>query len=287
MESSTLITLIDDPDPIIEQELMNYFSVHHSQTDLRNLELIDDLISKDRFEFLSRLKTECKKGLFHNCLNQVLKKQTVDEINLIEDTLLSMNALFENQISFGKSKEWIENLSLEIRDQTQTITDHTEKLFTISQILFFRNQFSGNHKNYYDPANSDLSSVIKTGLGIPISISMLTYLIARKAGISCFPANIPRHFMLFFPNESPTFLDCFNSGNLLRSNDVEDFLAHLNVHQNPMEFIETNFLVILKRWFQNMAYIYSTRNEIEKLNGLQLYIDLINSVSLNRWKDSV
>ena len=41
----------------------------------------------------------------------------------------------------------------------------------------------GNTANYYDPANSLLPCVFKTGLGIPISLAVIYVAVGRRAGL--------------------------------------------------------------------------------------------------------
>jgi len=278
MNEATLITLLDDSDSLVEQELLNFYTSNFSDENMNVLESVSNKISTERIDFYHLLISQYKKAWFEESLQKVFKNSSVENIDLIVDILLSMNSLFENANQISSSKQWIHNISKEIAEKLKTAVGDSERLYILSQSLFFQNKLNGNHKNYYDPQNSDLSNVIKTRLGIPISLSMLTYIIARKSGIQCLPANIPRHFMVYFPFDVPTFMDCFNIGSLLPPEEVEIFLNQININKKPTEFIETNFLVILKRWFQNIIYIYSSRNETEKLIDVNTYIDQINSV---------
>lgn len=278
MNAATLITLLDDSDTLVEQELLNFYTTNFSDENLNVLESASTKISTQRIEFYQQLTNEYKKAWFEESFKKVLKNSSIENIDLIVDILLSMNSLFENGNQISSAKLWIQKISNEISEKSKKVKDDSESLYLLSQSLFFQNNLNGNHKNYYDPQNSDLTNVIKTRLGIPISLSMLIFIIARKSGIQCYPANIPRHFMLYFPFEVPTFMDCFNFGSLLPPEEVETFLNQININKNPTEFIETNFLVILKRWFQNIIYIYSSRNQTEKLATFYSYIDQINSV---------
>ncbi len=45
------------------------------------------------------------------------------------------------------------------------------------------NPLQGNTANYYDPANSLLPCVFKTGLGIPISLAVIYVAVGRRAGL--------------------------------------------------------------------------------------------------------
>ena len=278
MNKSTLTTLIEDSDPSVEKELLNYYSSGFSDEKLETLESVAGEISNERSEFYNQISDHYKKYWFEDCLVNLTKNSSVENVDLITNTLLSMNSLFATKNSVISSRFWINETANEVKEKIKTASDDSERLFIFSQTLFFQKRLMGNHQNYYDPQNSDFSNVIRTRLGIPISLSMVAYIIARKAEIQCLPANIPRHFMIYFPFKIPTFMDCFNIGSLLTSDEVESFLTQINIFNPPSDYIETDFIVILKRWFQNLVYIYSSRNEEEKLTVINSYISQINSV---------
>ena len=54
----------------------------------------------------------------------------------------------------------------------------------------------GNITNYYDIANSLLSEVRRTGLGIPISLSVLAMEVARRVGVTMHGIGMPGHFLV-------------------------------------------------------------------------------------------
>ena len=62
--------------------------------------------------------------------------------------------------------------------------------------LFDRLRWIGNRANYYDSANSYLPVVLETGTGIPISLSLLYCVIARRVGLRADGINAPGHFLV-------------------------------------------------------------------------------------------
>lgn len=276
MNQSTLLKLIDDPDSDVEEQLTHYYHHDISVEKVIEFESIYDQVSPARFQFYHELRRSIKIEWFGQLLKQIILRPSIDNTTEIELLLLAMNGLMPTLHSTFKSKNNLDMLSEEIGDELQTIYEPTEKLLTISRILFYKYQFSGNTKAYYDIENSNFSHVLDMKKGIPISLSILTYLICKRNLIKCIPANIPRHFMLYFPTEQSLYMDCFNAGNLLTSNDLNDFLNHLHVNLPIESFHETNFLVILKRWFQNMSYIYSTQHDNQSELRIQPFVDLIN-----------
>jgi regulator of sirC expression with transglutaminase-like and TPR domain len=75
--------------------------------------------------------------------------------------------------------------------------------------LFRELGFQGNRANYYDPQNSFLHRVIERRVGIPISLSVLTIEVGRRAGIELEGVGMPGHFLVHVPSAG-TYLDPFN-----------------------------------------------------------------------------
>lgn len=276
MNLSTLLTLIDDSDPTVEDQLSRYYQTNISPEKVSEFESIRDKINPDRIGFYDVLNRSMKLTWFETCLDKIIENPSVENIPQIENILLALNVFFPELLSVSKSKNELRQLTEEIRDRIIPIADPHFKLLEISQVLFYNHQFGGNSKSYYDILNSDFSHVLESKHGIPISLSMLTFIICKNLNIHCIPANIPRHFMLFFPSDQPVYMDCFNSGNLLSPDDLTDFLTYLHIDKPITSYHEENFLVILKRWFQNMSFIYSNQNDEESMMKIQPYIHKIN-----------
>src|SRR5437868_6754996 len=80
--------------------------------------------------------------------------------------------------------------------------------------LFRELRFRGDARNYYDPENSFLHRVMARRLGIPITLSVLTIEVGRRAGIALDPVGMPGHFLVGIPGED-AWLDAFAGGELL------------------------------------------------------------------------
>ena len=276
MNLSTLLTLIDDSDATVEEQLSRYYLTEISSEKVIELESVKDKINPHRLNFYHNLHRSMKMTWFESCLDKIIENPSVENIHNIENILLAMNAFFPDLHSVNKSKNDLRQLTDEIRDRIIPIADLHLKLLEISQVLYHNHQFGGNSKSYYDILNSDFSHVLESKHGIPISLSMMTFIICRNLNIPCIPANIPRHFMLYFPSDQPVYMDCFNAGNLLSPDDLTDFLTYLHIEKPLQNYHEENFLIVLKRWFQNMAFIYTNQNDEESMSRIQPSVNKIN-----------
>jgi regulator of sirC expression with transglutaminase-like and TPR domain len=74
--------------------------------------------------------------------------------------------------------------------------EHAERLFLFKKYVFEELGFRGNTENYYDPENSYLTRVLETRRGIPVSLSVLCLLLARRVQFPLSGVNLPGHFIL-------------------------------------------------------------------------------------------
>ncbi len=86
--------------------------------------------------------------------------------------------------------------------------------------LFRELGYRGNTSDYHDPANSLLHQVIQRRVGIPISLSVLTMEVGRRAGVRLEGVGMPGHFLVRLPGTA-TYLDPFHGGELLDERGCE------------------------------------------------------------------
>lgn len=95
----------------------------------------------------------------------------------------------------------------------------------LSHLLFTEIGFRGNRQEYYDPQNSYLHRVLDRKRGIPISLSVVAMLVARRIGLSLDGIGLPGHFILRYRSgRNERYFDPFNRG---RAWSLEDCLQHL------------------------------------------------------------
>lgn len=83
----------------------------------------------------------------------------------------------------------------------------------------------GNTDDYYRLDNSLLCEVQRTGLGIPITLSVLALEHARRLGVSMVGVGLPGHFIVASSDNGDLFADPFNGGRLLDRDGVRSLFA--------------------------------------------------------------
>ena len=82
--------------------------------------------------------------------------------------------------------------------------------------LFGPAGLDGNLESYYAPDNSYISSVLDTRKGIPISLSTVGILVAKRLGLPVVGIGMPTHFLLGFEREGGhVLIDPFNRGSII------------------------------------------------------------------------
>lgn len=89
-----------------------------------------------------------------------------------------------------------------------------EGLDALIHRLFLQAGFVGNTRDFYDPENSFLHRVIERRRGIPITLSVLTIEVGRRAGIELQGIGMPGHFLVRDP-ATRIYLDPFHGGEVV------------------------------------------------------------------------
>ncbi|MEM9415447.1 MAG: transglutaminase-like domain-containing protein [Planctomycetota bacterium] len=142
------------------------------------------------------------------------------------------------------------NVEIEIDDYARQVLDRVNNphdaralVAHTHHILFEEARFRGNLGDYDNPRNSYLGSVLRTRLGLPITLSLLYKAVLDGVGVACHGINAPGHFLAALPahataqivgDDPITFIDPFAGGRLLTREE-----AMQRVHQtSPHAFLE-------------------------------------------------
>jgi hypothetical protein len=103
----------------------------------------------------------------------------------------------------------------------------------------------GNGEDYYNIRNSLLSEVHRTGLGIPITLSVLGIELGRRAGVDIVGIGMPGHFLVRSRDDRDLFADPFGGGRVLDRQGVRDLFARITSGRAPWN--EAYFRVVTNR----------------------------------------
>jgi regulator of sirC expression with transglutaminase-like and TPR domain len=146
----------------------------------------------------------------------------------------------------------------------------------LNHYLFTEKGFHGNTVHYYDPDNSYLNRVLDRRVGIPITLSALYLLLARRLDLPIVGVGMPSHFLV--QCEVPghdLFIDPFNGGQLLTKAECATFLINSGYGFKEQYLQPATDQEMLVRMMRNLIYIYGERQESRKVNWLNRFVDVI------------
>ncbi len=127
-------------------------------------------------------------------------------------------------------------------------------------------RFRGNLDAYYEPENSFLDRVLATGLGIPITLSVVMIEVGERLGVPLAGVGLPAHFVVgeFDGGRLDRFYDCFAGGRCLDREGCRRLVSQLAGREVVIPdalFAPVSSHALLERMLNNLKSLYSARPE--------------------------
>ena len=286
-EIIALISLLDDPDEFIYNEVKNKlrslgdetipFLEEYWETNAMNhtsQSRIEDLIQEIQFE-----------TTFSN-LQKWLGSETQD---------LLRGALLINQFQYPDLDpkpilDTIEKIKRDIWLEINPNLTSFEIIKVVNKILFDEFGYSSNKKNYHSPHSSFLNNVIESKKGNPLSLAIIYLLVTQDLGLPIYGVNLPSHFVLCYLDEQNTnvHLDEFNSedvliyinpfsrGTLFDKNEIDSFLSQLNLDPKPEFYSPCSNKEIIRRMVNNLVFSYEKMGYSDKAEVMTKILGLFS-----------
>ena len=166
----------------------------------------------------------------------------------------------------------LDHHAFEIATRADDLSDGRNFVQTANAYLFGEVGLRGNHANYYDAGNSFLNRVLETGLGIPITLSIVYMEVARRLAKRVHGIGLPGHFVIRYDDGNySTFIDPFHGGTLI---DLEGCRALANVDAlDETMLAPVDRRTIVMRMINNLRNVYfSNKDTAKALRLLDLLI---------------
>ena len=279
-EVIALITLLDDPDQIIYDQVKQRFvvlgppAIPHLETAWENSfdaimqKRIEIIIHTIQFETLQKALKNWAKNDQDDLLKGILILARYQYPDLDENKI-------KKQLATIKQDVW-----LELHEDLTAL----EKVKIVNHILFEVHQFSGNITNYHAPQNSFINNVLESKKGNPLMLSVVYLLICNDLKIPVYGINLPQHFVLAYINDDANLIDVnnktlsnnilfyinpFSKGLLFNQKDIDQFLKQLNLDLEPKYYLPCNNVEIIKRCLHNLIFSYEKLGYLEKVEELK------------------
>jgi regulator of sirC expression with transglutaminase-like and TPR domain len=144
-----------------------------------------------------------------------------------------------------------------------------DDLDSLRKRLFEELGFTGETEDYYEPENSFIDIAITRRRSIPITLSVLTIEVARRAGIKLEGIGMPGHFLVRYP-VTGDYIDPFFKGEILDESGCEARFKQVtgvtaSVSFGPGMRPVSNKQEILARMLNNLKAIYKARADGKSL----------------------
>jgi len=197
------------------------------------------------------------------------------ELDLEEGSLLIAQFCYPD-LNAADCRNELDRLSEEIAIRLIRKNQPEEIIRQINRYLFLEQGYHGNTRNYYDPDNTYLNRVLERRSGIPISLSIVYLLIAKRLGLPITGVGLPGHFMLKYEGEGfCLFLDAFNHGQVLTRDECVRFLLNSGYEVQPGHFSPATVRDILTRTLRNLVYAYGQLKDKERSHRLTRLIHIL------------
>ena len=171
---------------------------------------------------------------------------------------------------------WLDRVAAAAAEGIPEDASTSEGAKRLSGHLFQSLGFTGNETNYYDPGNSCLSRVIDARRGIPVTLSILYLLVAKRLKLSVYGVGTPGHFLLGFREDGePHFLDAFRQGRALNAAEVRRMLVRNGYEFRPEYLKPCGPREILARMMRNLLSIYQKTGAVERAEKLSVLVEIV------------
>ena len=142
---------------------------------------------------------------------------------------------------------------------------------SLATFLFDEGELRGaSPGDYYNPLNSNLTHVLQSGAGLPITLACAFILVGARVGLQIEGCNFPGHF-LARDGRRRTVFDPFNGGRVLSAREVATLQKAAPAQMNDAATARDIIARVLRNL--SVAYHHAAENE-----GSALMISLLHAV---------
>ncbi|MEX2478457.1 MAG: transglutaminase-like domain-containing protein [Gracilimonas sp.] len=267
-EIESLLFLMDDPDPFVQQSVEN-----------RLQELGEKAVP-----LLDEYKAEIKETEAKERVNEVIHKLTFDTleqdfVEILEGGLKTRKSLetavftlarFGNPtLRISEYQAKLNHFADIVEPQIKYKLDEKRKMKRLLKFIFEDLNFRGDAEDYHAPQNCLLNEVIDRRKGLPISLSLIVMFISRRLEMPFFGINMPIHFMLnYIGDKEELLIDPYDNGAIVSYDQCYFFLKKNSIEPRPEHFQMATNLDIVLRCIRNLIHSYERKEEMDRVEDL-------------------
>ncbi len=271
---SNLIRLLDDRDEFVRNQVRDQL-IATGEDALPFLEMA----VRTENPTLQVMATEVIQAIFPKQLGEKFRKLAHSARGGDIDLEAGMILLME----FGHPRVHPEEVTLaldqiaaKLRDRLSSSDSPEQAVQALTHFLFNEEGFVGNESNYLDPDNSYFNKVLKRKTGIPITLSALCLLVAKRLGLPIVGVGLPGHYIVKYASPTnPVFFDPFHKGRVLQREDCIQIVNRTGYKFEEHHLSEATHRETLVRMINNLVAAYSQSGELKKAQQLKEFISIL------------
>lgn len=130
--------------------------------------------------------------------------------------------------------------------------------------------YAGSQSSFYDVANIQFSDVVSIRRGVPVTLTLLYALVARRAGLDVAGVAIPDHFLLRVKGARPVLIDPYHEGRQVTKADCLRYLRNAGYSLHTTSYLEdVHDRQILDCLLRNLLRVYGYQEDHELCSVLE------------------
>jgi regulator of sirC expression with transglutaminase-like and TPR domain len=255
---TALLKLLDDPEPIVQQSVRMQLR-ELGPTAVAALRTLVERGGEEVVRTAARnLVREIGLDRFRIALADELRQAGPDGDIDLERSIFAVAYLGHPEIDMVPYQAQLDAIAAEIGSRLRPDAGAIEHVRQLSSYLVEELGFHGcRQDNFYDPDNSFINRVLERRIGIPITLSAVYVLVARRIGMPLYGVSFPAHFLVKYQTEATEFfVDPFGGGQVLDVAEGRRMLVALGIEERSEYFEPAPARVMLTRMLRNLAEIY-------------------------------
>ena len=266
---AALLTLLDDPSPAVRKAMLARFQEMGRESERFLKDVVagsNRVLGWHARWFLAELKFADPVADFVDFIRSLNYE--------LETGALLMSRTVNPDVDVGACCTQLDDIARRTRELIIEPATLRDKCRILNRVLFHEFGFRGNNEDYSDPLNSFLDQVLKRRKGLPVSLSMVYLLVAGRLGMSLEPVGLPGHFVVgCYADGSPFFVDVFEGGRLMSTDDVFTLLRRNHVSPRVTDLAPTPVREVLVRCCRNLSTHYASAGETQLARMFSGFID--------------
>jgi regulator of sirC expression with transglutaminase-like and TPR domain len=253
-----IFSLLDDPDPFVQQSIRAHLLEHGSET----VPVLRQMIRTVGNEEIRKNAAGILKGMgvqrFRTAIRELLSSPQPGRDIDLEMGAFAVALLCYPELRIADYLQQLDQMASLLEQRLRGCVDGVMIVHEMNSYLVDALGFRGcDQDHYYDPDNSCINRVLDRRIGIPVTLSVVYLLLARRLEIPLKGTNFPTRFLMKYQTDAEEFfVDAFDSGAILDHGDCRRFLRGLGIDYHPAYLESVSNRLIVARIMRNLAEIY-------------------------------